>query len=205
MKSEPRLYTRGKGKIWWADFGKIGGITQRRTLMTVDAAAAKSIATRMAAELLQHESGRRIARLIAAEPTSTWRATVESDAGQAAILRLWKNAKSRAQSSGKTWALSREDLVDLVLASEGKCAVTGLAVSLSGSPRDPYKASIDRIDNAIGYSRGNCRLTLMVVNIAMNVWGENVFRSIALAYASTHLQKAAQIPVQAFSGCGTIT
>lgn len=50
------------------------------------------------------------------------------------------------------------------------CEATGLKLSLEmnrqGYTRHPYRPSIDRIDNSLGYTKDNCRVVAVIYNYA---------------------------------------
>jgi hypothetical protein len=95
-----------------------------------------------------------------------------------AIHVAGRNAKTR----NLEFSLTPEDILKIAARHGNVCAVSGLEFDLSGAKnnvRRPYFPSIDRIDNAKGYVRGNVRVVCVAVNVAMNVWGESVLRKIA--------------------------
>lgn len=188
-----KLYQRGKRGIWWVDFGVVGGVRQKRTTFECDHAKAVEAVRRFSAELERHQTAERIKKLTLPDASPEWAAVLFEPETRLVLLRLWRNARSRARSSNLAWALSVDDFWLLMAASNGRCSVTGLPFSITQESRHPFKASIDRLDNSLGYSIGNCRVVLMAVNYAMNVWGEDLFRSIALSYAATTLQATVQI------------
>lgn len=98
-----------------------------------------------------------------------------------AYKQMFLSARKRRE-----YALSRDDERLLMDESEGRCALTGLAFDLEkgGWARRPYAPSLDRIDSSKGYTFDNCRIVCVAVNVAMNEWGESVFRRVALAYLS---------------------
>lgn len=62
------------------------------------------------------------------------------------------------------------------------CCLTGIAFRLDRiSGRRPYAPSVDRIDNSVGYVKGNCRIVCAAANFAMNVWGEAMLFELAHA------------------------
>lgn len=108
---------------------------------------------------------------------------------------LMNNARKASQRRGVEFGLSRDDMAALVDRAKGCCEVSGLPFVQAfgkqpgiGSERDvgrrPWAASLDRIDNAKGYTLDNCRLVCCVTNLAMNEWGEDVLRRLAYAIAS---------------------
>lgn len=196
MSLEPRLYQRGSRGIWWVDFGEIGGIRQRRSTNETTIEKAQRAAESMRHELDRHRRQLRLVTLTSTTAPSDWADFIVSPAGVVMVKRLWRNAHGRSKRDGLAWCLSEAECRTMLLSSAGKCAVTGLALSRTVAARDAYKPSIDRVDNSLGYSRGNCRITLMAVNLAMNVWGADTFKTIALAFASRELQALAQICVQ---------
>lgn len=90
--------------------------------------------------------------------------------------------KQRAQRKGISFGLSADWFRKTMESQGGKCAVTGIPMTLKAdnSPKSPYQVSVDRIDHKLGYEPSNCRLVILAVNLAMNVWGEEVFREIAV-------------------------
>lgn len=70
-----------------------------------------------------------------------------------------------------------------------------LRVVGGGKARRPFAPSLDRIDAASGYTRDNVRLVCQAVNFALNAFGEDVFREIALASARFDPAKVEPIAV----------
>lgn len=92
------------------------------------------------------------------------------------VMRLVGRAKQNAKGRrGIEFDLTGDDVEGLLEGCNWRCAVTGrhFSMDIVGGKR-PYAPSIDRIDNAKGYLRGNCRVVCVAVNYAMNVWGEEV-------------------------------
>lgn len=104
------------------------------------------------------------------------------------ILESANGARQRARMRGLP---VDENLLafalDLYRAQGGCCALSGLPFHLrvvgSGKARRPFAPSVDRVDSASGYTRDNVRLVCQAVNFALNTFGEDVFREIALATA----------------------
>lgn len=91
----------------------------------------------------------------------------------------------RARKRGARATLTREALIQILLASGGRCAVTGLLfrdTPLPGSATRPFRHSLDRIDSKGEYTADNVRIVCAGVNVAMMHWGEDVFAEMATGY-----------------------
>lgn len=96
----------------------------------------------------------------------------------------WR-ALRRDRIRGRESTLTANEIRALCARANGRCEATGIPFSLDkreGTFRRPFAPSIDRLDNAAGYSFSNCRLIALAVNIGINEWGESVFRRIALGF-----------------------
>jgi hypothetical protein len=105
------------------------------------------------------------------------------------VLRsIVDGARQRAR---RAWREADADIMafalDLYQAQGGRCALSGLPFDLRsvgyGQVRRPFAPSLDRIDSRGGYTRDNVRLVCQVVNFALNAYGEDIFREIAVATA----------------------
>lgn len=82
------------------------------------------------------------------------------------------------------------DMDSIIERANGKCEVTGIPfndTSIPGAARKPFIPSFDRVDCSTHYSRNNCRLVCLSVNIALNQWGDRVFDVIALGRCTRRL------------------
>ncbi len=102
--------------------------------------------------------------------------------------KLIEAAKQRSKKHGLPFTLSEGDIVALIHYARGRCEVTGIPFSKYskynvryGSRRRPFTPSLDRIVPERGYTRDNCRLVILAVNIAMSDWGLPVLMQIARA------------------------
>lgn len=90
-------------------------------------------------------------------------------------------AKSRAKRNG----------VEFNLPEDWKAEVT--TCELCGLPfvyNDPmYAASIDRIDNALGYTPDNCRLILRGLNVFKNKHADETMMTVARALVETQSRR----------------
>lgn len=80
--------------------------------------------------------------------------------------------------------LHEEQLQRAYARSHGRCELTGIKFSFSpyGGKRAPFAPSFDRIDASKPYTPSNIRVVCFAVNVALNQWGEDVFRSICTSY-----------------------
>jgi hypothetical protein len=102
---------------------------------------------------------------------------------------LFSRAKARAAQADIYFALSRDDILRMGEASNWTCALTGIRFALDRTENArsrAYAPSVDRILSNHGYTRDNVRLVCVAVNAALNEWGEEVFRRLALAYCRKH-------------------
>lgn len=89
-----------------------------------------------------------------------------------------KNARRRGHECDLTLKDVRELLAPM------RCSVTGheLSMEWDGRGKNPWAPSLDRIDNAVGYVRGNVRLVCWAFNLAKGEWDDRVFHELAASY-----------------------
>jgi hypothetical protein len=96
------------------------------------------------------------------------------------ITDMYWRIKDR--SGGDT--MTRKELVELIESAQGRCQMTGIpfvAETYRGADRKPFIPSIDRINPKLPYTKENCRIVCLAVNIGMNQWGERLFDELAKA------------------------
>jgi predicted RNA-binding Zn-ribbon protein involved in translation (DUF1610 family) len=77
----------------------------------------------------------------------------------------WFNKyKLSAQHRGLEWDLEIQDVAVVLAQQTGRCALSGLWLVTRG-PFDGITASIDRIDNSMGYTKSNIQLVHKKVNM----------------------------------------
>ena len=68
--------------------------------------------------------------------------------------------------------LTAEEVLDIYIQQDGKCALTGIDMTLGdkrkGNNGNPFSMSIDRIDNEIGYTKSNVWLIIHSLNVFKN-------------------------------------
>ena len=97
----------------------------------------------------------------------------------------WYNKfKTGAMVRGIDWALTIDDVADLMLAQDSKCALTGWSIEFpeSGHPQ-AAPASIDRIDSSLGYVPGNVQLLTRHVNMMKQTYDNDYFIEVCRAVA----------------------
>lgn len=87
-----------------------------------------------------------------------------------AIARALRKATHRGRSKGRDVSVTLDDLEAMYRRQRGKCALTGIPLSLDGKKpgraRNPWMLSIDRIESAKGYVAGNVHLVTTMANVA---------------------------------------
>lgn len=90
--------------------------------------------------------------------------------------RLVRAARRRAKLIALEFDLCDDSAVLMIRRQLYRCAVTGVDLSLQrygrGDFNRPFAPSLDRVDNAAGYTVSNTRITARITNFAMNTWGE---------------------------------
>jgi hypothetical protein len=96
--------------------------------------------------------------------------------------RVFSAAKRRAKQREQAFAISLENVIELMRAQDYRCALSGIAFRHEDKgdlSRAPFRPSLDRIRSREGYVPGNVRLVLVAVNFALSDWGEEVLFEIA--------------------------
>jgi hypothetical protein len=80
---------------------------------------------------------------------------------------IYGQAKRNAETREIEFTITLEDLEAVWVKQEGRCKLTGIPLELPNSRSNgdlTYRASIDRIDNDKGYTRGNIQILSLRVN-----------------------------------------
>lgn len=96
----------------------------------------------------------------------------------------FSRAKRRASDTGRPFGLTVGEFRVIVERAGGLCELTAITFDLSRPERNrraPFSPSLDRIDSRLGYNAANCRLVCCAVNIALQDFGDAVFRRICYA------------------------
>jgi hypothetical protein len=105
------------------------------------------------------------------------------------LSSMYQRTKDRARSRDVLFLLSKDQLREIALRSDGRCELTHVPFNWDRPAEvlfPPFAPSLDRITPRGGYNAGNCRLICYAANMALADWGENVFRQLATAYLTKH-------------------
>jgi len=103
------------------------------------------------------------------------------------FVSLLNTTKRRAKEKELEYSLTPDCLLKLFYKQNEKCAVTGLPFIFECNPNGekiytPFGPSIDRIDSKKGYTEDNIRLVCVMVNLAINMFGDKLFDKMCEAY-----------------------
>jgi hypothetical protein len=100
------------------------------------------------------------------------------------IRRALPAAKHRAKKRGMAFDLTEEWVREQMQRQDFKCALTGIPflTDEEGYRVRAYAPSLDRIDNAWGYTTDNVRIVVFAINLMLSDWGEEVFHRVAKGY-----------------------
>lgn len=105
---------------------------------------------------------------------------------------VFQRAKKNARLRGIPFDLTKAEFDALVKKSDGRCMVSGLPFTTpsrrKAGSRRPFAPSLDRIDSAVGYTKSNCRIVSIIVNCALNEWGEEPLFEMCRAVAEKQRQ-----------------
>lgn len=102
------------------------------------------------------------------------------------ILYSWFDVKKRsARDRGYAWDLVIEDVWQMYVEQDKKCALSGLDIGWSKSGMTAT-ASIDRIDNSEGYLVGNVQLLHKDVNFMKHHFDQDYFIEVCSKIAAKH-------------------
>ncbi len=97
------------------------------------------------------------------------------------VMGLSENiSNSRKRAAKFCWKnnLTIPYLAKLWFKQKGRCALTGIMLEYESGDlqsKNPYRTSVDRIDNNLGYVQGNVRLLTHWANNAKSTWPDETF------------------------------
>jgi hypothetical protein len=98
------------------------------------------------------------------------------------INQIYRSAKTGARTRKLEWNISKQDIVNLLLESNGRCALSGIPFSTEKVGKRGVMAwwpSLDRIESREGYTPNNIRIVCCAVNIALWDFGDKALIRIA--------------------------
>jgi len=122
-----------------------------------------------------------------------WRQYIHSQLRDSSSWLRRTHSRIRRRSKSRKWlhCLTQTELLNLMLQSKGKCAITGIDFFRAPTTeRHPFAISIDRINSKEGYQLNNCRLVLLAVNLGMCQWGDDAFMEICRSATAMELLSA---------------
>lgn len=105
------------------------------------------------------------------------------------LRSLVNGVKGRCRARSIKFDINFDCINKLYIEQNGRCLLTGIKLELK-KPKDnnsrpfPFSPSIDRIDSNKGYTKNNIRLICWSMNNSLNMYGEDVYRFVAIKYIS---------------------
>lgn len=190
-----RLYER-KGKrlvTWWIKDPD----NRTRTVHSVPASASEEELNAARLYAIQRANGPtgRVDRA-PFRSGANWVANLGRSESEALVVRnglpqwaraIFRGARKGAQARSIDWLLSADDMAAIVKRSDGRCEVSGIALTFTATGRrGPYGPSVDRADANFAYTPRNTRIVCIAMNYAMSTWGEKPLIPIFQAMAEKH-------------------
>jgi hypothetical protein len=93
----------------------------------------------------------------------------------------WFNGKlRRAKQRDYEFTITIEEIWDIYIAQDKVCALSGVPISFNDT------ASLDRIDNAVGYVRENIQIVHKDINYMKYIYSQDYFIKMCNLVASKH-------------------
>lgn len=165
---------RNRNGTWRVEFF-IRGVRTSKTLGKVSREDAEAFAAEY--ERTHKWSKDRVGALVRCEGGSvaTWQQ----------LNRYYDRARRRAADRKIEFLLTKEEFDALYVRSRGMCEITNIKFDHdykpAGAATRPWAMSLDRIESAKPYTKDNCRLVCVAVNMALGQWGMNALLNIAEA------------------------
>lgn len=108
---------------------------------------------------------------------------------------VYRRTRARALQKGMEFSLTDQHVVDLFVASNGRCAVSGIEfddMEVGKRGLRPWMPSLDRIMAREGYAPGNVRVVCVAANIALSDFGDEVLIRLARAIAERSISSTDQ-------------
>ena len=113
------------------------------------------------------------------------------------LYDLLEAARGRAKNKSLPIDIDLEYLIDLYQQQNGKCKLTNIEFTFNtrqnGQHFNPFNPSIDKIDSNKGYTQDNVRLVCVIVNLSLNEFGEENFKTMCQSYINNSKNKGEQL------------
>ncbi len=109
--------------------------------------------------------------------------------------RLYRAAKTRSERKNIECTID----VDFVISKlkVRKCEATGLKIELTNNRNSQFRPSLDRRDNAKGYTKENTQLVCVHYNLAKGIWTtKQLFELARVIVENSSLKGLDQTPLQ---------
>jgi hypothetical protein len=105
------------------------------------------------------------------------------------VSQWTSDIKQRSIKRGWDFDVDVNFIRELFAKQEGKCALTKIPFNFNHVKnkkyeRDPFCMSLDRVNPNKGYTKDNVRLVCMIVNLALNNFGDNAFAKMCEEFVS---------------------
>ena len=103
------------------------------------------------------------------------------------LYDLMQAAKDRSKKKNTPFDLTLDFLLQKYEEQNGTCVLTGLQFIFERTSNKqqrytPFGPSLDKIDYTKGYTQDNTRLVCVIVNLALNTFGDECFDKMCEAY-----------------------
>lgn len=92
-------------------------------------------------------------------------------------VSFFNTYRLNAADRRKSWDLSIEDAAEILASQDSKCALSGIPIAANGDFTD-ITASLDRVDNAEGYSNSNVQWVHKEINMMRGVLSVERFKEL---------------------------
>lgn len=110
-----------------------------------------------------------------------------SPALQAVVKKMMNGIRGGAKDRAIVCAIDEDDVLDIWLLQDGRCALTGLVIGLAR--HDTSKISVDRIDSNGNYTRDNVQLVCAAINAMKLDMRQDVFQAWCRAVVRHQMQQ----------------
>ncbi len=115
---------------------------------------------------------------------------IESSSDNSYNIFLWNTFKNARKNRKRKYSfnIDFEHIIDMFHSQNKRCAVTGMPFNLNnytldnGQTKRVFAPSIDRINSGGNYTIDNVRLVCVMVNIAINNFGDKLFEQMCSSF-----------------------